>query len=70
MRDISNHGGSVPFNSCKPLMAQVELFGSAFDDRDLRDPTHDHCLTDWRSVRRFRYGNIQTRSPVCPGLDQ
>ena len=48
----------------------VELFGSAFDDRDLGDLIHDHCLTNCRSVRRFRYGNIQTRRPLCQGLDQ
>ena len=29
----------------------VELFGSAFADRDLGDPTHDHCLTNSRSVQ-------------------
>ena len=48
----------------------VELFGSAFDNRDLGDLIDDHCLTPCRSVRRFRYGNIdQTRRPVCAGLD-
>ena len=28
----------------------------------------EHSLTNCRSVRRFRYGNIKTRCPVCPVL--
>jgi hypothetical protein len=48
----------------------VELFCSAFDDPNLGDLTQDHSLTPCRSVRRFRYGNIQTRRALRQGLDQ
>ena len=48
----------------------VELFGSAFDGREARDPDRRHCLTNCRSVRPFCNGNIQTRRPLCAGLDR
>ena len=48
----------------------VELLDQSFDDRDLRDPTNDHCLTPCRSVRPFCDGNIQTRRSLRQGLDQ